>query len=428
MYLSFTIEGILKSFILQEKLSFYKNNKDMQYLENFVIFSSAFGDIIILLSLIIGLICLDILGSKNYFNSLSNHGIFYLFNIFVIIMASTNNLLIMFFCFEFIFLPTIFFAYKFGYSKKIDKATIILFMWTLFGSFLVLCGLLYLYYKYNTLNYLLLSEKKISILEKKLLFYVFLVGFSIKIPLAPLHYWLLKVHVESPTAYSIFLSGFLVKSSLYCLSMLLQQFYASTESVPALIWFLYSLIVGTLGMARQTDIKKLIAWCTVQEMSFIVMFWGLKQTYLDKNYLLFVIMHGLLSAYMFYLVDIIQRRYGTRSIIAINGINLLNPQLTKYIWFLILIFSGFPLSAKFIIEWNLFCLLSNYGFILYLITTFFINVVGVIIFSKIMLNLLYGEPKDIVEPMVLDIQKKEFTLLNILGLLIMILTVLMYIL
>jgi hypothetical protein len=45
-----------------------------------------------------------------------------------------------------------------------------------------------------------------------------------------------------------------------------------------------------------------------------------------------------------------------------------------------------------------------------------------------MLNLLYGEPKDIVEPMVLDIQKKEFTLLNILGLLIMILTVLMYIL
>jgi hypothetical protein len=128
MYLSFTIEGILKSFILQEKLNFYKNNKDMQYLENFVIFSSAFGDIIILLSLIIGLICLDLLGSKNYFNSLSNHGIFYLFNIFVIIMASTNNLLIMFFCFEFIFLPTVFFAYKFGYSKKIDKATVILFM------------------------------------------------------------------------------------------------------------------------------------------------------------------------------------------------------------------------------------------------------------------------------------------------------------
>jgi len=383
LYLSFTIEGILKSLILQEKLNFYKTNKDIHYLENFVIFSSAFSDIIVLLSVIIGLICLDILGPKNYFNNINNNSIFYLFNIFVIIMASTNNLLIMFICFEFIFLPTVFFAYKFGYSKKIDKAALTLFTWTLFGSFLVLCGLLYLYYRYNTLNFLLLSEKKISILEKRVLFYIFLIGFSIKIPLAPLHYWLLKVHVESPTAYSIFLSGFLVKSALYCLAVLLQQFYASTESVPALMWFLYSLMIGTLGMGRQSDIKKLIAWCTVQEMSFIVMFWGLKQTYLDKNYLLFVIMHGLLSAYMFYLVDIIQRRYGTRNIAAITGINLISPQLTKYIWFLILVFSGFPLSAKFVIEWNLFCLLSNYGFILYLITTFIVNVAGVIFLVKL---------------------------------------------
>lgn len=127
LYLSFTIEGVLKSLILQEKINFYKNNKDIQYLENFVIFSSAFSDIIILLSVIIGLICLDILGPKNYFDNISNNGIFYLFNIFVIIMASTNNLLIMFICFECIFLPTVFFAYKFGYSKKIDKAALTLF-------------------------------------------------------------------------------------------------------------------------------------------------------------------------------------------------------------------------------------------------------------------------------------------------------------
>ena len=427
MYLSFTIEGILKSFILQEKLSFYKNNKDMQYLENFVIFSSAFGDIIILLSLIIGLICLDILGSKNYFNSLSNHGIFYLFNIFVIIMASTNNLLIMFFCFEFIFLPTIFFAYKFGYSKKIDKATIILFMWTLFGSFLVLCGLLYLYYKYNTLNYLLLSEKKISILEKKLLFYVFLVGFSIKIPLAPLHYWLLKVHVESPTAYSIFLSGFLVKSSLYCLSMLLQQFYASTESVPALIWFLYSLIVGTLGMARQTDIKKLIAWATVQEMTFMLLFLVFKQIFLTHTCILFIILHGLMSSYMFYIVDMLQRRFKTRALIYIKGLHLLLPKMTKHIWFLILLFSGFPLTAKFFIEWSLISLMveTQYSTLIYIIL--FVNFLGAIFFCKIMFTIIYGSQEEENLEFV-ETQKKEYGLLNFLVSFIIILLWLIYIL
>jgi NADH:ubiquinone oxidoreductase subunit 2 (subunit N) len=114
--------------MLQEKLSFYKGNKNIYFLENFVIFSSAFSDIIVLLSVIIGLICLDILGPKNYFNSINNNSIFYLFNFLVVIMASTNNLLVMFICFEFIFLPTVFFAYKLGYSKKIDKAALTLFM------------------------------------------------------------------------------------------------------------------------------------------------------------------------------------------------------------------------------------------------------------------------------------------------------------
>lgn len=427
MYLSFTIEGIIKGFMLQEKIRFYKGNKNIQTLEHFVVFSSAFSDIIVLLSVIIGLFCLDILGSKNYFKNINNNSIFYLFNIFVLIMASTNNLLIMFMCFEFIFLPTVFFAYKLGYSKKIDKAALTLFTWTLFGSFLVLCALLYIYYRHNTLNYLILTEKTFSLFEKRIIFCLFLLGFSIKIPLAPLHYWLLKVHVESPTAYSIFLSGFLVKSALYCLSMLLQQFYAGNESIPALMWFLYSMFVGTLGMARQTDIKRLIAWCTVQEMSFIVMFWGLKQTYVDKTYLIFVVIHGLLSAYMFFLVDIIQRRYRTRNMAAITGINLISPQLTKHIWFLVLVFSGFPLTAKFVVEWNFFCLLSNYGFILFLIVTFGVNVCGVIFFSKIFFTLLYGTPKNIVEPMTVDIQKRELTILNTLAYTILILTFLIYI-
>lgn len=69
-----------------------------------------------------------------------------------------------------------------------------------------------------------LSQKQFSKAETQFLFINFLIGFGIKIPLAPFHFWLLKVHVESPTAFSIFLSGFLVKSALYCLFMLINIF------------------------------------------------------------------------------------------------------------------------------------------------------------------------------------------------------------
>lgn len=77
---------------------------------------------------------------------------------------------------------------------------------------------------HNTLNYIYLQKQTISKFESQVIFIIFLLGFGIKIPLAPFHHWLLKVHVESPTAFSIFLSGFLVKSALYCLFILLSLF------------------------------------------------------------------------------------------------------------------------------------------------------------------------------------------------------------
>lgn len=126
-YIALKVESVLGHHFYSIKLDFYKENSNLGYLEHFTTFSSSFSDAILLLSLIIGLLCLELLSSKNLFKSISNINIFYLFTFFVTIMVSTNNLLIMFVSFEFIFLPTIYYAYTLGYSKKIDKSTEILF-------------------------------------------------------------------------------------------------------------------------------------------------------------------------------------------------------------------------------------------------------------------------------------------------------------
>lgn len=334
-------------------------------------------------------------------------------------MVSTNNLLIMFISFEFIFLPTVYFAYTLGYVKKINKATIILFSWTLFGSFLVLCTLGYIYYKYNTLNYLFLNKKSFSKFEMYFLFTNILIGFGVKIPLAPLHYWLLKVHVEAPTGFSIFLSGFLVKSALYCLFMLLNIFNNTNLYIILMIWILYSLIVGTFGLARQVDIKKLIAWATIQEMSFMLLLLLFKQLFLTHTCVLFIILHGLMSTYMFYIVDILQRRFKTRSIHFLKGLNIIYPKLTLYIWFLILLFSGFPLTIKFFIEWSLISLLLETNRLVLMVTIFVVVFLGVVFFSKLMFTIIYGSPELSPDEInMIDIQHKEKAVLNCLGCLI----------
>jgi hypothetical protein len=126
-YFSLKLEQHLGPYLYDLKLEFFKNNTHLNHLEHFVVFSSSFSDAILILSFLTGLICLELLGLKNLFKNINNISLFYIFNFFVVIMVSTSNLLVMFISFEFIFLPTMFFVYKLGYSKKIDKANIILF-------------------------------------------------------------------------------------------------------------------------------------------------------------------------------------------------------------------------------------------------------------------------------------------------------------
>jgi hypothetical protein len=126
-YFSLKLEQSLGPYIYDIKYNFFKENSNVSYFEYFIVFSSSFSDAILILSFITGLICLELLGYKNLLKSVNNITLFYTFNFLVVIMVNTCNMLIMFISFEFIFLPTMYFVYKLGYSKKVDKSNVILF-------------------------------------------------------------------------------------------------------------------------------------------------------------------------------------------------------------------------------------------------------------------------------------------------------------
>lgn len=407
-YFNLKLEGRMGIDLLTIKVDFSTLNPGLGVHEHYCLFSTAFGDGIIMLCFSVGLICIELLGPKNFNQTMLNYNVFYIFLFFIIVMCTTTNLLLMFLSFEFTFIPTVYFAYNLGYTKKIDNASKMLICWTLLGSFLILSNLSYLFYQYDTLSYVYLAKKPFTKQETYLLLFNFLFGFGVKIPLAPLHYWLLKVHVESPTAFSIYLSGFLVKSALYCMYMFICLFDVRDSYLYLLIWILYSLILSTLGFSRQTDIKKLIAWATVQEMSLILLFLIFKQLSLTYLCILFTLLHGLLSSYMFFLVDVIQRRFKTRALKHIKGVNLLFPELSKYIWFLILLFTGFPFTVKFFIEWSLISiLLETHQYILILVLTV-VTFLGVVFFCKIFFTILYGTPETkTTELEFFELQRKE---------------------
>lgn len=370
-----------------------------------ICFNTQIGDVLVSLSLISTLISLIFLTERFLTKVIFYLIYFYIFILCTIGMVSTSNLLIMFLYFEFIFLPSLLFVYQFGYSKKVVKTISFLMTWTFTGSLLVLFVISYLYFVYSSLNIDTLMAIKYSFFEQNFIFFLIFLGFGIKIPIWPFHYWLTKVHVEAPTGFSIFLSGFLVKTAFYCLSNFFWIFYTKILLKFWIIIILWGSIDASLRMWSSLDIKRLIAFATVQEMNLILIFFVILLNYYTPTLSIFLLMHGILSSFFFFLIDQVQKRYQTRNITSLSGLSVYAPLLSTYIWISLLIFRGFPIFLKFLIEWELlFVLLQNYqllGFFFFSIFSFF----GVLGFSKVWFTVLYGQPYSIF--IKIDILKKD---------------------
>lgn len=65
---------------------------------------------------------------------------------------------------------------------------------------------------------------------------------------------------------------------------------------------------------------------------------------------IFLLVHGVLSAFFFFLIDQVQKRTHTRNLTSIGGLGIYTTFLVSLIWGALLIFRGFPVFVKFIIE------------------------------------------------------------------------------
>lgn len=353
---------------------------------------SSFSDTLIFLSLITTVVSWIYLSERYLMHSLFNVFYFIIFIICTILMTSTNDLFTMFLYFEFLFLPSLYYVYYLGYSKKVDATVGFLLRWTFAGSLCVLMGLCYLYKLASTTTFDLVMLTFFGKFEFFLFFFCFFLGFSVKIPTWPFYYWLTKVHVEAPTGFSIFLSGFLVKTAFYCLTYFLLFFDNATYICIALSICIWGSLDSSARMWTSTDIKRLIAFATIQEMNLILIFFF----FFNSNYVsilnCFLLVHGVLSTYLFFLIDQVQKQTTSRNLLNLSGMSVIVPFIALFVWISLLVYRGFPIFIKFIIEWELLnSLVFNFGllgFLFFFVISFF----GVLGFARIWFTVLYGSP------------------------------------
>jgi hydrogenase-4 component B len=200
------------------------------------------------------------------------------------------------------------------------------------------------------------------------LFALFFLGFGVKAGVIPLHVWLPEAHPAAPTSVSALMSAVLVTSGIYGFF----RVCAFGLGVPDASWALMFMAVGTLSAIlgvlyalTQTDLKRLLAYSTIENVGIIVLGLGASMMALAHRSaelaavaaaasLAHVLNHGIFKALLFLGAGSVAMATGTRNIERFGG--LLRRMPWTGLFFLIgaLSISGLPLLNGFPSEWLTF--------------------------------------------------------------------------
>jgi NADH:ubiquinone oxidoreductase subunit 4 (subunit M) len=169
------------------------------------------GFIVIYLCYFVGAVSLAVLGDRFWSNSKGLPLAFLYFPLVISLLCRSSSFFTLFVSYELLLVPSLFVVYKSCYTRRAQQANIYFFVWTQLGSLVAVCPVLYLLFVYKNTSFLALSAITFTKRESWVLFMLFFIGFGVKVPVWPLHYWLIKIHVEAPSGFSIFLSGFWLK-------------------------------------------------------------------------------------------------------------------------------------------------------------------------------------------------------------------------
>lgn len=324
------------------------------------------------------------------------------------ILFFTDSLILFFLSYEMLLIPSFFILYRFAKTRRCIEAAYLMFFWTQFGALFLIFSFLYLFFICETSSFILITNCIFSSFEINFLFICWIIGFGVKLPIWPFYGWLPKAHVEASTNFSIFLSGVLVKFAFFGLLKCL-----ITLQLEPTFYFIYPfLVIGIVDavfkLFYQIDLKKLVAYSTVVEMHWLTMCVISGQSALMLASFCMLISHALLSTNSFLLVDAINRRFKTRLITEISGINFLCPKLFLASLINLLIFLGFPGSIFFIAEVLFFSFFFDLFPLLCLFLLILLYLLGPTFFFKNWINALFGLSLNIFKKIPLDLNTKEF--------------------
>lgn len=209
--------------------------------------------------------------------SVGSFGFFYnLFIASLILVSSASNSLYFLIVWEIMSITSYFLViFENKKSENINAGFLYLVM-THLGTAFILLTFLLLFMFTGSFEFAVIKQQanNIPLLVKNVIFVLALVGFGTKAGIIPLHIWLPRAHPAAPSHVSALMSGVMIKTAILMMIRIyldLMPSGASWWGIVVLIIGAISSLLGVLYALSEHDIKKLLAYHSVENIGIILM-------------------------------------------------------------------------------------------------------------------------------------------------------------
>jgi NADH-quinone oxidoreductase subunit M len=262
----------------------------------------------------------------------------------VVGVFTAQDLLLFYAFFEAMLIPLYILIGVWGGADRL-RATLTFVIYTVVGSLLMLGSIVVYGLQQGTFDL-----TKMGPSSSTWLFLGFVVAFLIKAPLFPFHGWMPITYRESPAEVSAVLSGIIGKAGLYgLLRIAIPKFptVAHDWRVVLLVLASVSLVYGSLLAWRAPDFRGVVLYSSMSQAGLIVLgLFAFNDLGLDGA-VLQIVNHALISATLFLLAGMVERRTSTGELALLGGMARGRPALATLVMTTGIIALAVPLSTSF---------------------------------------------------------------------------------
>ncbi|WP_226654554.1 complex I subunit 4 family protein [Pseudalkalibacillus hwajinpoensis] len=277
---------------------------------------------------------------------------------------SSENLFLFFLFFEVTLVAMFLLIGKWGGFER-EKAAFSFLVYNGIGSILLLIVIIVLFVELRTMN---ISELT-SILQdsdsyeflsgntRMWLFLLLLLAFGTKLPIVPLHTWMVRVHIEAPIAVVMIHAGVLLKIGAYGLIRFGAGFFPEQLKETAVILAILgviNLLYGAFIALVQTELRAVLAYSSISHMGIVIIGVASFNTAGFQGAVFQTISHGLIAALLFLLVGVIVDRFQTTKLADLGGVASQTPLFAGFFLAAGLASLGLPGMSGFISEFLAF--------------------------------------------------------------------------